>query len=56
MSQIYSSIESIQVMLDGYYTTNDIQQALADLEVIRMRGAASESAYKNMKILLESKL
>lgn len=55
MSQMHSSLESIQTMLDrGRYTTADIQQALADLEA--MRSNISDYAYRNMKALLEAKL
>ena len=55
MSQLHSTLESIQVMLDrGRYTTADIQQALADLEA--MRPNISDYQYRNMKALLEAKL
>ena len=52
MSQLHSTLESIQVMLDrGRYTTADIQQALADLEA--MRPNISDYQYRT---LLEAKL
>ena len=55
MSQLHSTLESIQVMLDrGRYTTADIQQALADLEA--MRPNISDYQYRSMKALLEAKL
>ena len=55
MSQLHSTLERIQVMLDrSRYTTADIQQALADLEA--MRPNISDYQYRNMKALLEAKL
>ena len=55
MSELHSTLERIQVMLDrSRYTTADIQQALADLEA--MRPNISDYQYRNMKALLEAKL
>ena len=50
----YSSIASIDVMLEGKYTKEDIQQALNDLNA--MKNSIGEYQYKSMKALLESKL
>lgn len=54
MSQMHSSVESIMTMLERRYTTEDIKQALADLEA--MRGSIDEYRYKNVKALLKAKL
>lgn len=52
----YSSIESINTMLRlGNYTSEDINQALADLEAMYERKSINEYQYKNMKALLEAK-
>lgn len=50
----YSSIASIDAMLEGKYTNEDIQQALNDLNA--MKDSIGEYQYKSMKALLESKL
>lgn len=52
----YSSLASIEAMLEGSYTSNDIKQALADLNAMYERGSITEYQYKNMKALLDAKL
>jgi len=55
MSQMHSSTASIEAMLDrGGYSSEDIKQALADLDA--MKNSISEYTYKNLKALLQAKL
>ncbi len=52
----YSSLASIEAMLDRNYTSSDIYEALNDLEAMYQAGYISEKQYKNFKILLKAKL
>lgn len=52
----YSSLATIEALLEGSYSSNEIKQALADLEAMYKRGSINEYQYKNMKALLEDKL
>jgi hypothetical protein len=54
MSQMHYSTDSILAMLEGKYSEEDIKQALADLEAMKVNN--TEYTYKNIKALLEAKL
>ena len=55
MSNRYSSIESINRMLAGKYSKEDIAQALADLTAMYEADNISEYQYKSMKALIQAK-
>lgn len=53
---MYSSLASIDALLDRKYTSADIQQALADLKAMYEAKNIKEHQYTAYKRLLEDKL
>ena len=56
MSNTYSSLASIDALLDRKYSTSDIRQAMNDLQAMYDDRNINEYQYKNYKALLTAKL
>lgn len=53
---MYTSLSSIEALLERSHTSAEIQQALADLKAMYQAGNITENQYKSFKKLLEDNL